>query len=80
MDDEIKQQRICYIIMFCLFSLAFCLRRLSKENRAVGVLENFAEGKEFSEHFLRLYVHNKTPEIMPKICFFVDPNYDCPEP
>ncbi|WKA08587.1 hypothetical protein VitviT2T_026296 [Vitis vinifera] len=33
--------------------------RVSKENRAAGVLENFTEGQKYSEHFLRKYVRNK---------------------
>lgn len=48
--------------------------RVSKENRAAGVLENFTEGQKYSEHFLRKYVRNKSPEIMPSInSFFSDP-------
>ncbi|KAH9775964.1 serine/arginine-related protein 53 [Citrus sinensis] len=48
--------------------------RVTKQNRAAGVLENYAEGEKYSEHFLRKYVRNKTPEIMPKInSFFTDP-------
>ncbi|OMO77584.1 NADH-ubiquinone reductase complex 1 MLRQ subunit [Corchorus capsularis] len=48
--------------------------RVSKENRAAGVLENFAEGEKYAEHFLRKYVRNKAPEIMPGInSFFTDP-------
>ncbi|MBA0547946.1 hypothetical protein Golob_019075, partial [Gossypium lobatum] len=47
---------------------------VTKENRAAGVLDNFAEGEKYSEHFLRKYVRNKTPEIMPSInSFFTDP-------
>ncbi|XP_039003704.1 uncharacterized protein LOC120130555 [Hibiscus syriacus] len=48
--------------------------RVNKENRAAGVLENFAEGEKYTEHFLRKYVRNKAPEIMPGInSFFTDP-------
>ncbi|KAK3225694.1 hypothetical protein Dsin_005556 [Dipteronia sinensis] len=48
--------------------------RVSKENRTAGVLDNFAEGEKYSEHFLRKYVRNRTPEIMPSInSFFTDP-------
>ncbi|KGN64280.1 hypothetical protein Csa_013651 [Cucumis sativus] len=49
--------------------------RVTKENRAAGVLDNFAEGEKYSEHFLRKFVRNKSPEIMPSINnFFTDPN------
>ncbi|XP_057950767.1 uncharacterized protein LOC131145610 [Malania oleifera] len=48
--------------------------RVSKEARAAGVLDNFAEGEKYAEHFLRKYVRNKSPEIMPSInSFFADP-------
>ncbi|XVF50244.1 hypothetical protein PTKIN_Ptkin04bG0080400 [Pterospermum kingtungense] len=48
--------------------------RVSKENRAAGVLENFSEGEKYTEHFLRKYVRNRAPEIMPTINrFFTDP-------
>ncbi|KAK2663850.1 hypothetical protein Ddye_002424 [Dipteronia dyeriana] len=48
--------------------------RVSKENRTAGVLDNFAEGEKYSEHFLRKYVRNRTPEIMPSInSFFTNP-------
>ncbi|XP_022735790.1 uncharacterized protein LOC111289205 isoform X2 [Durio zibethinus] len=47
--------------------------RVSKENRAAGVLENFAEGEKYAEHFLRKYARNRAPEIMPSInSFFTD--------
>ncbi|KAI4343790.1 hypothetical protein L6164_011099 [Bauhinia variegata] len=49
--------------------------RVSKEGRAAGVLENYAEGEKYAEHGLRKYLRNKTPEIMPSInSFFADPN------
>ncbi|KAK9104740.1 hypothetical protein Scep_021584 [Stephania cephalantha] len=49
--------------------------RVSKENRAAGVLDNFAEGEKYSEHGLRRFVRNKSPQIMPSINgFFSDPN------
>ncbi|KAK4265004.1 hypothetical protein QN277_026112 [Acacia crassicarpa] len=49
--------------------------RVTKEKRAAGVLENFAEGERYSQHFLRRFVRNKSPEIMPSINkFFSDPN------
>ncbi|KAG9439942.1 hypothetical protein H6P81_020107 [Aristolochia fimbriata] len=48
--------------------------RVNKENRAAGVLENFAEGEKYAQHSLRKYVRNKSPEIMPAINgFFTDP-------
>ncbi|KAJ8449145.1 hypothetical protein Cgig2_004200 [Carnegiea gigantea] len=48
---------------------------VTKENRAAGVLDNFAEGEKYAEHFVRRYVRNKAPEIMPSInSFFTDPN------
>ncbi|KAF8399891.1 hypothetical protein HHK36_015761 [Tetracentron sinense] len=49
--------------------------RFTKENRAAGVLENFAEGERYAEHSLRKFVRNRIPEIMPSINkFFSDPN------
>ncbi|KAG5019755.1 hypothetical protein AAZX31_06G178200 [Glycine max] len=49
--------------------------RVNKEGRKAGVLENFAEGEKYAEHFLRKYVRNRTPEIMPSInSFFADPS------
>ncbi|XP_059441302.1 uncharacterized protein LOC132173732 [Corylus avellana] len=49
--------------------------RVNKESRAAGVLDNFAEGEKYSEHFLRKFVRNKSPEIMPSInSFFTDPS------
>lgn len=59
-----------------LNGFAFESRRVSKENRAAGVLDNFAEGEKYKENFLRKYVRNKHPEIMPGINkFFTDPKY-----
>ncbi|KAK7411520.1 hypothetical protein VNO78_02954 [Psophocarpus tetragonolobus] len=47
--------------------------RVNKEGRKAGVLENFAEGEKYAEHFLRKYVRNRAPEIMPSInSFFAD--------
>ncbi|XP_072953562.1 uncharacterized protein [Typha angustifolia] len=63
----------------CGFSLVrnICINpevRVSKEGRAAGVLENFAEGEKYAEHSLRRFVRNRTPEIMPSINkFFADP-------
>lgn len=54
------------------FNLNF---RVTKEKRAAGVLDNFAEGEKYAEHGLRKFVRNKSPEIMPSINkFFSDPN------
>ncbi|CAM8933863.1 unnamed protein product [Rhodiola kirilowii] len=48
--------------------------RVTKENRAAGVLENYAEGEKYSQHFVRKYVRGRAPEIMPSInSFFADP-------
>ncbi|CAI9112505.1 OLC1v1012965C1 [Oldenlandia corymbosa var. corymbosa] len=48
--------------------------RVTKQNRAAGVLENFTEGEKYAEHGLRKFVRNKKPEIMPSInSFFADP-------
>ncbi|KAI3761951.1 hypothetical protein L1987_52374 [Smallanthus sonchifolius] len=48
--------------------------RVTKENRAAGVLDNFAEGEKYAEHSLRKFVRNKSPEIMPNVnSFFADP-------
>ncbi|KAI3848890.1 hypothetical protein MKW98_005871 [Papaver atlanticum] len=48
--------------------------RVNKENRAAGVLENHAEGEKYTEHSLRKWVRNKSPEIMPNLNnFFTSP-------
>ncbi|KAL8171573.1 hypothetical protein V2J09_023377 [Rumex salicifolius] len=63
----------------CGFSLVrhICINpevRVNKQNRAAGVLDNHAEGEKYSEHFLRKFVRNRSPEIMPSInSFFADP-------
>lgn len=50
--------------------------RVNKENRAAGILDNHVEGEKYSQHALRKYVRNKSPEIMPNINgFFSDPKY-----
>nr|XP_027123855.1 uncharacterized protein LOC113740428 isoform X1 [Coffea arabica] len=50
------------------------LFRVAKQDRAAGVLENFAEGEKYAEHALRKYVRNRKPEIMPSInSFFTEP-------
>ncbi|XP_020083086.1 uncharacterized protein LOC109709194 [Ananas comosus] len=41
--------------------------RVTKQNRAAGVLENFVEGERYAEHGLRKFVRNKSPEIMPSV-------------
>ncbi|GMY26455.1 putative UDP-glycosyltransferase 90A1-like [Fagus crenata] len=49
--------------------------RVTKENRAAGVLDNFKEGEKYSQHGLRKFVRNKSPQIMPSVNgFFSDPN------
>ncbi|XP_059294602.1 (R,S)-reticuline 7-O-methyltransferase-like [Lycium ferocissimum] len=49
-------------------------RRVTKENRGAGVLENVSEGEKYAEHALRKFVRNRSPEIMPSINgFFNDP-------
>ncbi|WOL16122.1 hypothetical protein Cni_G24904 [Canna indica] len=48
--------------------------RVNKQNRAAGVLENFAEGERYAEHSLRKLVRNKSPEVMPSVNkFFSNP-------
>ncbi|KAH0922694.1 hypothetical protein HID58_022712 [Brassica napus] len=48
----------------------------TKENRAAGILDNHAEGEKYKENFLRKYVRDKRPEIMPGLNkFFTDPTY-----
>ncbi|PON64777.1 NADH-ubiquinone reductase complex 1 MLRQ subunit [Trema orientale] len=49
--------------------------RVTKENRAAGILENFEEGEKYSQHSLRKFVRNKPSQIMPSINkFFSEPN------
>nr|DAD30652.1 TPA_asm: hypothetical protein HUJ06_009503 [Nelumbo nucifera] len=49
--------------------------RVTKENRAAGVLDNFSEGERYAEHGLRKFLRNRAPEIMPSVNkFFSDPN------
>lgn len=49
---------------------------MTKENRAAGILDNFEEGEKYSQHTLRKFVRNKSPEIMPNLNkFFSDPNW-----
>ncbi|KAA3483297.1 Uncharacterized protein F383_19724 [Gossypium arboreum] len=48
--------------------------RVTKENRAAGVLNNFEEGEKYAEHGLRKFVRNRQPQIMPSVNnFFSDP-------
>ncbi|MCH92735.1 B12D-like protein, partial [Trifolium medium] len=48
---------------------------VNKQTRAAGVLENFAEGEKYTEHLLRKFSRNRSPEIMPGInSFFTDPS------
>lgn len=55
--------------------VSFFFFRVNKQARAAGVLENFAEGEKYAEHFLRKFARNRTPEIMPSINnFFADPS------
>ena len=52
-----------------------CKFRVLKEKRSAGILENFEEGEKYSQHTVRKFVRNKTPQIMPSINkFFSDPN------
>ncbi|XP_014493657.1 uncharacterized protein LOC106755937 [Vigna radiata var. radiata] len=49
--------------------------RVTKSNRAAGVLENFEEGEKYSQHGLRKYVRGRTPQIMPSVNnFFSEPS------
>ncbi|KAJ8475854.1 hypothetical protein OPV22_019581 [Ensete ventricosum] len=51
--------------------------RVTKENRAAGVLDNYEEGERYAEHGLRKFVRNKSPQIMPSLnSFFSDPISD----
>jgi hypothetical protein len=48
--------------------------RVTKQNRAAGVLDNFSEGEKYSQHFVRRFVRDKSPQIMPSINnFFSNP-------
>ncbi|CAI0426103.1 unnamed protein product, partial [Linum tenue] len=48
--------------------------RVTKENRAAGILDNHEEGEKYKEHALRKFVRTKRPEVMPGINgFFSDP-------
>lgn len=66
-------------VAICGFQLVrnICINpevRVNKEGRAAGVLDNFSEGKSYSEHGLRKFVRGKSPEIMPNLNgFFSNP-------
>ncbi|MCL7022156.1 hypothetical protein MKW94_013105 [Papaver nudicaule] len=50
--------------------------RVTKENRAAGILENFEEGEKYTEHRFRKFVRGRRPEIMPSVNnFFTDPKF-----
>ncbi|KAK4597714.1 hypothetical protein RGQ29_015293 [Quercus rubra] len=49
--------------------------KVTKDNRAAEVLGNFEEGEKYSQHAVRKFVRNRSPQIMPSINkFFSDPN------
>ncbi|GAA0166663.1 hypothetical protein Leryth_024685 [Lithospermum erythrorhizon] len=49
--------------------------RVTKENRAAGILENFDEGRKYRENPVRKFVRGRAPEIMPSINdFFSKPD------
>ncbi|PNX88520.1 b12d protein [Trifolium pratense] len=51
-----------------------CGPMVTKQNRAAGILDNFSEGEKYSQHFVRRFVRDKSPQIMPGINnFFSDP-------
>ncbi|KAG0579235.1 hypothetical protein KC19_4G083800 [Ceratodon purpureus] len=41
--------------------------RISKEDRAAGVLENYKEGEAYKMHGLRAFVGKHEPQIMPGV-------------
>ncbi|KAF6992054.1 hypothetical protein CFC21_032340 [Triticum aestivum] len=48
--------------------------RVTKENRAAGVLDNHDEGRRYARHPFRRFIDGKSAEIMPGInSFFTDP-------
>lgn len=50
--------------------------RVTKENRAAGILENFEEGEKYAEHGFRKFIRGRRPEIMPALNnFFTDPKF-----
>ncbi|MCL7049705.1 hypothetical protein MKW94_012646 [Papaver nudicaule] len=63
-----------FLECFLVISDVLFLFEVNKENRAAGVLENHAEGEKYTEHSLRKFVRNKSPEIMPNLnSFFTSP-------
>ncbi|KAL6960673.1 hypothetical protein U1Q18_038437 [Sarracenia purpurea var. burkii] len=49
--------------------------RVLKQHRAAGILDNHAEGEKYAQHFVRKFVRNRPPEIMPSVNkIFSDPN------
>ncbi|KAH7529186.1 hypothetical protein FEM48_Zijuj05G0157700 [Ziziphus jujuba var. spinosa] len=63
-----------YIYIYIYFKFIYVFL-VSKETRAAGVLENFAEGEKYAEHAIRKFARNRSPEIMPAInSFFTDPS------
>lgn len=57
----------CYIVHSGGYELATCFCRISKEDRAAGVLENYKEGEAYKMHGLRSFVKNHEPQIMPGV-------------
>ncbi|KAG9133675.1 hypothetical protein Leryth_018676 [Lithospermum erythrorhizon] len=41
--------------------------RVTKQNRAAGVLENFDEGEKYAQHTLRKFVRGRRPEVFPNM-------------
>ncbi|GAA0153333.1 hypothetical protein LIER_43223 [Lithospermum erythrorhizon] len=41
--------------------------RVTKQNRAAGILDNFSEGEKYAQHGLRKYVRGRRPEVMPNV-------------
>ncbi|CAN6213725.1 unnamed protein product, partial [Urochloa humidicola] len=51
--------------------------RVLKEKRAAGVLENFDEGKRYSQHGFRKFIDGRKPEIMQSLnSWMADPPKD----
>ena len=49
--------------------------RVTKQNRAAGILDNQTEGEKYSQHIVRKFVRGKSTEIMPSVNgFFSNPN------
>ena len=66
-QESITLLKLLNCIMFCL--------RVTKENRAAGILDNFEEGEKYAQHSLRKFVRNKPSQIMPSINkWFSEPN------